>query len=152
MCIRDRYTAKTRYTFACLNIARPAADARPDQLQKRVLPALFHRSLPPVSPTGGAPRNHTNVPPVDAHVWRQLFSYVYQLSLVVATATNCIFYFLFHTLWPHHFASVSVLVGWIFRTDAGYWLYWVLIVMSLGMKSEKTAITVVLVMHVFCIL
>ena len=33
---------------------------RPNQLQKRVLPAL--------SSTCGAPRNHTNVQPVDAHV------------------------------------------------------------------------------------
>ena len=36
----------TRYTFACLNISRPAADARPDQLQKRDLPALFHLRCP----------------------------------------------------------------------------------------------------------
>ena len=43
---QTRYTAKTRYTFACLNIARPAADARPDQLQKRVLPALSHLRCP----------------------------------------------------------------------------------------------------------
>ena len=40
-----------------------AADARQNQLQKRVLQALFHLRCP---------RNHTNVPPVDAHVWRQL--------------------------------------------------------------------------------
>ena len=55
---QTRCTAKTRYTFACRNIARPAADARPDQLQKRVLPAL-----PPAVPLA-----ITNVPPVDAHV------------------------------------------------------------------------------------
>ena len=43
---QTRYTAKTQYTFACQNIARPAADSRPDQLQKRVLPALFHLRCP----------------------------------------------------------------------------------------------------------
>ena len=37
-----------------------------------------------LSSTCGAPRNYTNVPPVDAHVDD---SYMYQLSLVVATAT-----------------------------------------------------------------
>ena len=56
---QTRYTAKTRYTFACLNRARPAADARLDQLRKE-----SYR----LSSTCGAPRNHTNVPPVDEHV------------------------------------------------------------------------------------
>ena len=37
-----------------------------------------------LSSTCGAPRNHTNVPPVDA---TSDDSYFYQLSLVVATAT-----------------------------------------------------------------
>ena len=36
-----------------------AGNQLPNPLQKRVLPALFHC---------GAPRNHTNVQPVDAHV------------------------------------------------------------------------------------
>ena len=42
-----------------------------------------------LSSTCGAPRNHINVPPVDAHVDD---SYMYQLSLVVATATRVVSY------------------------------------------------------------
>ena len=57
---QTRYTAKTRYNFACLNIARPAADARPDQLQKRVLSALFHLRCPSQSHERSA-RGHTRL-------------------------------------------------------------------------------------------
>ena len=57
---QTRYTAKTRYTFTCLNIARPAADAH-DQINCK-------KESCRLSSTCGAPRNHTNVPPVDAHV------------------------------------------------------------------------------------
>ena len=59
---QTRYTAKTRYTFACLNIARPAADARP------AVPLAITRSF--------RPWTHKSDD-----------SYIYQLSLVVATAT-----------------------------------------------------------------
>ena len=38
-----------------------AGNQLPNPLQKRVLPALFHLWC------CGAPRNHTNVQPVDAH-------------------------------------------------------------------------------------
>ena len=54
-----------------------AADARQNQLQKRVLQALFHRRCPSQSHERSA-RGRTRLTTV---------SYIYQLSLVVATAT-----------------------------------------------------------------
>ena len=74
------------------NIARPAADARPDKLQKE-----SYR----LSSTCCAPRNHTNVPPVDAHVWRQL-----HLSAVARCSDSyCIFF-----VWGIRFVSAIVCI------------------------------------------
>ena len=52
-----------------------AGNQLPNQLQKRVLPALFHLRCPSQSPTF-SPWTHTSDD-----------SYIYQLSLVLATAT-----------------------------------------------------------------
>ena len=52
-----------------------AADARPNQFR--------------LSSTCGAPHNHTNVPPVDAHVWRQL----YRSAVARFSDSYCIFSF-----------------------------------------------------------
>ena len=68
---------------------RSATDARPNHLQKRVLPALFHLWCPSQSHKTFRPWTHTSDD-----------SYIYQLSLVVATATDsfrlCVQLFLFY--------------------------------------------------------
>ena len=57
-----------------------AGNQLPNQLQKRVLPALFHLRCPSQSQPTFSPWTHTSDD-----------SYIYQLSLVLATATVSFF-------------------------------------------------------------
>ena len=72
--------------------------------------------------TGGAPRNHTNVPPVDAHVWRQL-----HLSAVARCSDSyCIFIFFHIPQEGRLFCLVSFVDGstpikWATRSQLARW-------------------------------
>ena len=76
-----------------------------NQLQKRVLPALFHLQCP---------SHHTNVQPVDAHVWRQL-----HLSAVARFSDSyCVFWYYLICFelcaqWPDTIMQICVECTWI---------------------------------------